>query len=308
MSEGKVPHGQLMRDAWAQAQQQEIALAAERRLRRQPGRVAAREQSRTAFDGLSSVEAARLASQQFPEIVREPAVGPLLRGQVADEYVGRYAARLMGEAPGGRDAFVASSTPLRDPDGSGDLAPVDVSLRPTGDGWAPRNPLEPYAIGADGSVRFTAGGVSVDPTSVDVPGEVVDETVFFADAATDTDALVKPLTDGVQVAWQLRSAASPEALELDVQLPAGVALGEAGVHGVRLLRDGKAVGSISPAIAYDADGKQVEAKLTVDGDRVVVEVAHRDRDLAYPIMVDPEVTAGFYFNYQGHEAFDGSVR
>lgn len=245
-----------------------------------------------------------MVSQQFPEIVRRPAAGPLLSGQTADEYVGRYAARLRGAAPGGRDAFVASSVPLRDPDGSGRLAPVDVTLAAQGAGWAPKNPLEPYAIDGDGTVRFTEGDLAVEPAGQDVSGQLLDEVVFFADTQTDTDTLVKPRTDGVQFAWQLRSASSPEALELHVRLPDGASLAEADAAGVEIVEDGMTVGRISPAIAYDADGTPVDADLEVAGDRVQVRVAHRGEDLAYPIMVDPEVTAAFYFNYQGHDAFN----
>ncbi|HEY8581561.1 MAG TPA: hypothetical protein VIL49_01390 [Capillimicrobium sp.] len=40
----------------------------------------------------------------------------------------------------------------------------------------------------------------------------------------------------------------------------------------------------------------------VDGARVVYTVAHRGEDLAYPLLVDPEVTAGFLHSY-GYDAY-----
>ncbi|HEU4657609.1 MAG TPA: hypothetical protein VFR97_08800 [Capillimicrobium sp.] len=301
---GKAPHGQLMRDAWAAAEQQALELAKERRLRRNPSRVAQRAQSRTLFKGLSPGEAARLALQQFPEIVGAPAAGPLLQGQVADEYVGRFAARLKGAGPGRRDALVVSTSPLRDNDGSGKLAPVDISLERGPAGWEPKNPLEPYAIGDNARVEFVEGGVTVTPEGATVAGETVGETLFFADTLTDTDTLIKPLTTGVQYGWQLRSVDSPEQLRLDVDLPAEASLVGGGPRGVRIVRGGETVGQISPAIAFDAEGKPLRAELSIDDDSVLVTVAHREQDVAYPILVDPEVTAQFYFNYNAYDAFE----
>jgi hypothetical protein len=291
---GKVPHGELMREARRQAEAMALEAAQERRLREEPSRVASRERSRQQFSGLSRGEAARLAAQRFSSFVETPAAGPLSSGRVADEYVGAYAARLENAAPGGEDAFVVAGHPLRAEDGKGELAPVDVSLQRYGTGWSPVNPLEPYVIAADGAVRFSESGLAVAPSDAEVPGETVGETLFFSETADDTDTLVKPRVDGVQYAWQLRSTDSPQELELEVDLPDGAKLIGDG-EGAQIVQSGAVVGRISAPIAFDADGRLLDATLHIMSGRAVVRVEHRGADVAYPILVDPNVTADFDF-------------
>lgn len=50
------------------------------------------------------------------------------------------------------------------------------------------------------------------------------------------------------------------------------------------------VAEIQAPTATDADGKQVPASLSVDGDSVTLTVEHQDEDFAYPIAADPYVT------------------
>ncbi|MTD45590.1 hypothetical protein GKE82_15165 [Conexibacter sp. W3-3-2] len=52
-------------------------------------------------------------------------------------------------------------------------------------------------------------------------------------------------------------------------------------------RDGVRIGRFAPAWAVDAQGTPVEVRTTVQDDSIVLEVKHRDADLAYPILVDP---------------------
>lgn len=46
---------------------------------------------------------------------------------------------------------------------------------------------------------------------------------------------------------------------------------------------------ISPAVAVDADGRAIRAEIKVDGDRLILQVEHRDSNPRYPILVDPTV-------------------
>ncbi|MEZ5123577.1 MAG: hypothetical protein R2736_18740 [Solirubrobacterales bacterium] len=132
----------------------------------------------------------------------------------------------------------------------------------------------------------------------------VGKTVFFADTQTDTDTMVKPLTSGVQYAWQLRSADSPERFSLEVDLPAGASLAQPGRDGVRVVKDGSVIGRLGIPTAFDADGQLIPAHLEVSGSRITVVVEHVGKDVAYPIAVDPDFVAGFYFSSYGLDAFN----
>jgi hypothetical protein len=268
--------------------------------------VAARRAKRMTLHGVGAESAVRVARQTFKEAIDRPTVGSLKSGRTADEYVNDFAARVKGAAPDGSDALVLSGTPLQDKNAAGRIAPVDISLqREATGGWAPKNPLEPYRISptATGGVRFD-GGLTVSPVGDASKGSVEGETVFYVETQTDTDSIIKPLTDGAEFFWQLRSARSPEQLSLSVDLPPGAAFAEPGPDGVRIVTDGKPVAAIGAAMALDANGLPVKTTMKVSGDTVSIFVDHRGADVAYPILVDPPVTAGFYFPYQGLDAFD----
>lgn len=267
---------------------------------------AARRESRTNYAGLSAESAAQLARQTFPTLVTGPSAGKLSSGKAADYYIDRFTAGVKGAAPDGGDAVVVSSTPLRAKKADGKLAPVDVTLKRVGDGWTATNPLEQYRIGAraDDGVTFPGLGLAVRPVEAPADGEEIGKTVFFADSLTDTDTMVKPLTSGVQFAWQLRSADAPERLSLDVQLPAGASLGRPERDGVRVVKDGQTVGRLGVVTAFDADGKIVPTRLEVNGTRITIVVEHVDKDLTYPIAVDPDFVAGFYFSSYPMDTFN----
>jgi hypothetical protein len=207
----------------------------------------------------------------------------------------------------GEDAFVMATRPLRVPDSRGELTPVDITLDEVADGWQPKNPLEPYAISdkQPGQVAFTRAGVTITPASVpaQAAGVRAGETVLFGATQPDTDTIIKPGTEGVQYAWQLRSPQSPEQLVLRLDLPSGAVLSSGKAGDVAVTKDDKVLVRIAPVMAFGADGEPVSTSMRVDGDSVSINVAHRDEDVAYPIIVDPEVVAGFYFPYQGLDAF-----
>lgn len=51
--------------------------------------------------------------------------------------------------------------------------------------------------------------------------------------------------------------------------------------------------AFAPALTVDADGEPVPTRYVVHGDTVVVHVDHAGRDLAWPLLVDPEVSDSF---------------
>lgn len=299
---GLSPGVEIIESVNARARDQWIARQNRLRFLATPEQRQARQASSTAFRDLGRDAAARLARQTFGDVMTRPSVGPLRSGQRADEYVGDFAARLHGAAPDGTDAFVVSGQPLRVKDAAGKLAPVDITLQRGAAGWAPKNPMEQYVLGESSSegLSFSDAGVSVTPQGAAVPGTLEGETVLYAQTNTDTDTFVKPLSDGAEFLWQLRSADSPEELLLSVDLPPRAKLSMRGDGSVALVRDGKTIGAISAPVAVDANQEPVDTSMRVaDSDTVAVAVQHRKANPAYPILVDPVVRAGFYFQTQG---------
>ena len=55
-------------------------------------------------------------------------------------------------------------------------------------------------------------------------------------------------------------------------------------------QDAKSLAYITPPMTVDSDGVNVESSMRIAGsDRLVVDVQHHDKDLRYPLFVDPEV-------------------
>jgi A nuclease family of the HNH/ENDO VII superfamily with conserved AHH len=98
--------------------------------------------------------------------------------------------------------------------------------------------------------------------------------------------------------WQLRSAQATETPSLKLDLPDGASARltstltgapDGTPPGVEIVKDGAVISTMPAPMAQDADGTNVPASYRLDGDTLIVDVAHRDADLHYPILVDPEV-------------------
>jgi len=256
--------------------------------RRSPEAVERRRRSRSAFRGRDRASVLALARERFKRLIERSTDTRPSRGGI-EEYFGRWAARV--NVGSGEKAFVESQVPLRWPDRSGRLEPVDLSLEAKGDGFSPRN--GPVAVSvpqnANGALQLgdalgvrAAGSASVDGVSSGA-------TRFWGNTAVDTDMWAVALPTGFELLWQLRSPASPERLAMDLDLPPGAtvrldpATGEAEV----LAAGGERLASVAPPVAHDAAGVPVRAQYTLEAGRLVVEVPHRELDVEYPIAVDP---------------------
>ncbi len=113
--------------------------------------------------------------------------------------------------------------------------------------------------------------------------------MFYPEIAADTDYVAAATRAGAQVMWQLRSPQAPERLGLDVDVPAGASLRIVAGDVEIVDSDGAVLSVITAPVAIGADGADVPAAFRFVDGRLVVEVEHHDRDVAYPIMVDPEV-------------------
>lgn len=217
-----------------------------------------------------------------------------------------YAARISDGGPnGGRTALITSALPMRVTDGDGVKRQTDLELEDRGDAFAPKVPLEPVRIAksAAGGVALP-GGFSIAPVGADVSALRDGDNVVFANVATDTDWVVRADKLGATFHYVLRSEESPQQLRLRVGLPEGASLVKVARDEVEIRQGSRRIGAISPPAAWDADREPVPASIAVDGSDVVLDVPYRDRDVAMPIDVDPTVSAGFFFTYQGADAFD----
>jgi RHS repeat-associated protein len=182
----------------------------------------------------------------------------------------------------------SSTVPLRVARGGG---PVDLGLVGDRDGFAPARPLTGVSIAKrlGGGVTVGGYGVRVSLLGADVVGGVIGgQDVFFGGVGRDMDAVVAPKLDGADLSVVLRSRLAPEQFRYQVALPVGAVLRAVG-GGAVVSHDGVVLARIPAPSARDAQGSAVPVQMTVSGDDLVLTVAHRERDLAYPILVDPEV-------------------
>ncbi len=122
-----------------------------------------------------------------------------------------------------------------------------------------------------------------------MPGNLVEgaRSVFFGRVERDTDAVVTPTVGGVDLSMLLRSRMSPEQFRYRVALPPDATL--QGVDGGAIVsRDGVALARIPAPSARDSEGSPIPTSMLVVGNELVLKIPHRKRDVAYPLLVDPE--------------------
>src|SRR5205823_2419875 len=113
-----------------------------------------------------------------------------------------------------------------------------------------------------------------------------DDGVLYANAATDTDVLVRPVETGVETYFQLRSPDSPQRLSMPLTLPAGASASLHSDGTVSIVRDGAVIGRVLAPAALDASRADVPVALGLEGDTLTV-TASPGTDAAYPVLVDP---------------------
>jgi len=257
--------------------------------------------SRTAFRALSATEAQRALVEEHPRVVSEPGwLRPSLIAALADaEPLAPNLLRVKGTI--GPDSVVLTSQPVAFHDADGALKEIDLGLRENGDGdLMPRR--APFRLSLptslDNGITVGDGGrrFSIFP-DVSQGGDAVVEhyAAFYGNVDQDTDFIVKPVLGGVETFSILRSPASPELLRLRLRAGAGsVLLPSAVGGGYSLWRGAEELAAVSPAQAWDSEHRPVDVEASLQGDELLLRVEHRDRDVAYPIVVDPVVVDTCY--------------
>jgi RHS repeat-associated protein len=262
--------------------------------RADPVAAAARVVSRHAFSGLDAASAARVARQAFPGVlaVSSPSDTELLAsGQRITGYVGQNAASL--DLGHGNHGVLESSTPLAAVTPSGREVPIDLRLRRANGGFAPSVAASGVVLHsrADGGATFTDTGLSIAPVAGGANATGIQDGggVLYANTQTDADTLLKPVAQGLAVDAVLRSAASPRRLSLVVSGPGRVRLRRRRSGSVSVSLDGDPVANVLQPFATDAAGATVPVTMSVSGDRLVLDIAHRTGDYQYPIEIDPTI-------------------
>lgn len=272
--------------------------------------------SRQRFRRLSAAQAESVARRAHSEWIEEPAWSPpeTRPGERLGKHFGDHAVQVKRD---GADtaAIAVSATPLMSDVGSGERAPVDLALQRQADGFVPKNPVVPSRLPqrlgdgiefpSEDIVLHSAGAENVTPTQVG-------GKLLYANVHTDTDFFAEPLPTGVETYYQLRSPAAPEAFEVRAGAGHADRFETAADGSARMLRDGKPVLAVAPPVARDAQGTDVPVRYAERDGALVIEVAHRGADLAYPVMIDPwwwALSHGFDWNDGGtNQYFEGWVR
>lgn len=268
----------------------------------------ARERSRVAFRGLSPVEARQALLARHPSLASQPGwlTFPSLSPLADSTPLGPNLLSLDGgDRP---DSVVLTNQPVAFRNRTGDLRKIDLGLERDGENdlVARSSPFElsvPDAL--DEGISIGAGDrqFSITPgASQDSEATVEQYAVFYGDVDPDTDFVVKPVLGGVETFSILRSPASPEELRLRFGGGAGSGLRPmGGEDGFVLSQGDDDLAAISPPQAWDAQHRPVAVETSIEGEELVLRVAHRGSDVAYPVVVDPTVidTCAF-FTSQGN--------
>jgi VCBS repeat protein len=282
-----------------------------------------RARSRAAFRGANRAEALDLARREFPSLFAQRiARSPEARsGERIEKYLN--ASAYMLETPDGKRYLVQSTQPVATADASGRLSPIDTRLEQQGDGFRATHPLAPVTVSsrADGAHTLTRAGVGFRlPDAAGSSATATDDKAFYPNALADSDVTVAPVTGGLEVLVQLRSAESPERVAIDFSLPPGASmrltdgsgvlanpLPPADEKGVEIVDHGEVAATVAPPSAIDADGQKVPAHYELDGSRLSVVVDHRSGDFRYPILIDPYVVDLFAWRDSGGQAGSASA-
>ncbi len=280
---------------------EEQTRAAEQARLDNPANVAAREQSGSAYEGLSPEGAQTVVHEAFAGLIDEPAGGPpsLADGQKAVGFPSDYAMAV--ETSGGKHVLVESLEPLALETAPGKRVPLNLSLHEVEGGFQAASGIAPVRLPqyASEGAKLLDSGVSLSPVSEagsalgGGKGVIDGASVFYGDTEDaqadvyDLSMLAKPTVDGFELFSTLLSQRSPEHLFFKVGMPSGATLTQEGSGTVRVLEEGRAIASIPRPLARDAEGTVVPVSISISNGMVELTVARKPGEIRYPLFVDP---------------------
>lgn len=270
--------------------------------------IAERKESIDKFEGMGRSGVVDLLQSTFGTIIDKLTASPtepLLEADKIVSFESPTAAVINPAGPRDR-SLIVSSSPLRTEDGklpdpalhlsSGDFSPAEALVPVT----IPKDVSEPIeldgtglAIGFEGT-RSNAPEASAIGTS---ENDDSDSLALYPNAYRDTDIAVAAIPQGVETFAHVRSAEGPERFVMDLDVPDGAEL-VAGADGGAEINSDEGDGQITiyAPTAVDAQGAEVPVTMTVDGKSLVIDVPHRGKDLAYPLLVDPVIDTWNWHN------------
>ncbi len=293
-----MPTGEDLLEATKRVEEKEAQRARELE---SPTAVAEREESQQAYQDLSSTDAVsdllRLSfSEELASLELDPA--RYLTSSTLERNLQNEGGAVVSNE--GQTELMEAEIPAEVRDENGELGKVDLSLEATSEGFQLANPVVEVEIPTAPSegVAIEGGETTITQAGTDPESSAQrfgDKDVIYPDVQTDTDLLVSPLSTGVEFFDQLRSIESPETLRFDLDLPESAEL--RANDGVAEVYEGEALTAlVSPPHAIDAQGTSVPVTMDVQDSSIVLHVAHREGDYAYPILVDPEFTQNDWVN------------
>ena len=297
------PAPRLNDPAWRQSREEmEAQQRAEEARRRSPEARADRAKSRTAYRGLDRAQALQVAREKHADLVLgEVHRGLRLRkGERLVRFKDDFTAQIAHEGARG-GAIVESTLPMR-VEGDGGAPELADHRMVDRDAW-----FEPAApIAAARFPKELAAGIHLDDVGVAVhpvgaanqSATRVEDKLFYPNVAVDTDLFAQSIPGGAETFLQLRSVDSPETHRLRFDLPPGARLrlldlapgGAPSPDAVEVVRGAERLVLVMAPLAWDSDHQSVPVEFDVAGNVLEMRVEHADRDVAYPVVVDPVFT------------------
>jgi len=301
----QLPTEQQMAEALAGIEDKE---AREKKVLEAPADVKEREVSRLAYADASPVEAEALLTEKFPQVFEALNSDPAryLSDAQLDRPLGETAAEVTSE---GKTSVMEGPIPVQAENDKGELSKVDLALEQTGKEWVEANPLVEVAIGSTVEEGIEVGGeglvITQDGAEESTARLFGDKNIFFSEVegpGSATDMLVAPNAVGAEIFDMLRSANSPETVRFHVELPEGAQLQASPGGGAEVVAaDGSTTAEVPAPHAVDAQGRVLPVSLEVEGDTLVLGVDHREAEVAYPILLDPEVVDNWASSWWNNE-------
>ena len=260
-----------------------------------PANVELREQSRHAYENLTSAELQELIQATFGDVFENLDGDParFLSDATILDVVEPDAATVRSD---GDSSLFDAGVPVQVENEEGELRKVDVSLVQSEGNWVPENPLVDLEVGSSADEGLEIGEEDIGVTQVDTEDvgavRLGDKNLLFRDVSDGghVDLLVSPTSRGVELFDVLRSIDSPETLRFAFDLPEGSELRPLAGGGAEVVDAEEELSVFIPAPwAKDAQGSTVPVEMTVEGSQLILAVDHQDGDFAYPILVDPTI-------------------
>jgi sugar lactone lactonase YvrE len=189
--------------------------------------------------------------------------------------------------------LLESTLPLRTENGEGEREVVDLGLERADGELQPTNPLVevgiPERLGEGISLPGPEIGITVAGAPEErAPTNADGDFAFYPEVAKDSDLILMPTPQGIEMSMDIRSAEAPMQTTYEVSVPTGAELRATKDGGAEVDVAGRASVRIAAPTAVDAAGDPVQTELTVSGETMTV-VTTPNPSTDYPVLVDPTI-------------------